>query len=114
MHELHELRDMLMNELQNVTDKGELNAGMLDTVNKITHSIKSIDTILAMQGSGYSNGYSYTNRDDRGRYSRTGNRYSRRYSRTGSDLVDELRELMNETTDARSRKAIQNAIHEME
>lgn len=103
MHELHELRDMLMNELRNVTDKGELNAGMLDTVNKLTHSIKSIDTIIAMQESGYSNRYSMK-RDDRGRYSRTGNR----------EIVDELRRLMNETTDSMSRKAIQNAINEME
>jgi hypothetical protein len=125
--ELHELRDMLMDELSSITGKGELTAGSLDTVDKLTHSIKSIDTICAMEDAG---GYSYDgmsyadrrmsyadrNRDSRGRYSRTGNRYSRRgYSMMNkSDLVDELRELMNDASDSRSKTAIQNAIREME
>lgn len=125
--ELHELREMLMDELSSITGKGELTAGSLDTVDKLTHSIKSIDTICAMEeadgysydGMNYSDrGMSYAdrNRDSRGRYSRTGNRYSRRgYSRADKkELVEELRELMNETSDSRSRMAIQNAIHDME
>lgn len=125
MKELHELRDMLMDELSTITSKGELTAGSLDTVDKITHSIKSIDTIVAMEGAGYSNdGMSYAdrrmsyadqNRDSRGRYSRTGNRYERRYSMTGrDDLVEELRTLMNETNDSRTRNTIQKVIREMQ
>lgn len=125
--ELHELREMLMDELSGLTSKGELTAGSLDTVDKLTHSIKSIDTICAMEESGYSNGYSYDdngmmsyadrNRDSRGRYSRTGNRYPRRgdYSRASKrDLVDELRNVMNEATDSRTKMALQNVIRDME
>ena len=48
MHDMYELRDMLCEELDKVTKKGELSAGSLDIVDKLTHSIKSIDTIIAM------------------------------------------------------------------
>ena len=138
--QLYELREMLMDELKSITGKGELTAGSLETVDKLTHSIKSIDTICAMEEAGeYSyDGMSYANRnrDSRGRYSsegggsyresyrggnsnRGGNRgggSSRRgYSRADkSELIDELRELMNEASDNRSRMAIQQAIQEME
>lgn len=79
MHKMEELRDMLCEELEKITKKGELSAGSLDVVDKLTHSIKSIDTIMAMEDAGYSNesGYSYARgrgsnarRDSRGRYSR--------------------------------------------
>ena len=55
MHKMEELRDMLCDELDEVMKKGELSAGSLDVVDKLTHSIKSIDTILAMEEAGYSN-----------------------------------------------------------
>lgn len=70
---MHKLRDMLEKELYAITDKGELSAGSLDIIDKLTHSIKSIDTIMAMEGS-----YSYgRKRDSMGRYSRDDG-YSRR------------------------------------
>ena len=80
--ELYELREMLMDELHKLTKQGELTAGSLETVDKLTHSIKSIDTICAMEEAGeYSHdGMSYAyartgrgrNRDSRGRYSSEG------------------------------------------
>ena len=138
--QLYELRDMLMDELKSLTSKGELTAGSLETVDKLTHSIKSIDTICAMEEAGeYSyDGMSYArgrgrnaNRDSRGRYSSEGGndggyssdyRSPRRYMRkdggySGHDkkeLIEELRDLMNEASDSRSKMAIQNAIEEME
>ena len=48
MHEMYKLKDMLCEELEKITKKGELSAGSLDAVDKLTHSIKSIDTIIAM------------------------------------------------------------------
>jgi hypothetical protein len=48
MHEMYELKEMLCDELAKITKKGELSAGSLDAVDKLTHSIKSIDTIIAM------------------------------------------------------------------
>ena len=78
MHKMEELRDMLCEELEKITKKGELSTGSLDVIDKLTHSIKSIDTIIAMEDAGYSNesGYSYARgrgrnarRDSMGRYS---------------------------------------------
>lgn len=107
MHKMKELREMLCRELESLTKKGELSSGSLDMVDKITHSIKSIDTIMAMEG--YSNEYSnegsyargrYANRDSMGRYSRDGGSYGngsydgsyeRGYSRDNRE--DEIREL---------------------
>ena len=130
--EMHELREMLMDELHKISSKGELTAGSLETVDKLTHSIKSIDTICAMEeadGYSYEGGNSYargrgsnTRRDSMGRYSSEdygmGVRgYSRRRGYSGDDkeeLVNSLRELMNETSDNKSRMAIQRAIEQME
>lgn len=146
--DLYELRDMLMEELEHITSKGELTAGSLDTVDKLTHSIKSIDTICAMEeaggdysyndgGSSYARGRGRNaNRDSRGRYSseggnmggssyegRGGSRYSRRgYSRTyggysgdnKEELVENLRDLMENATDEKSRMAIHKAIKQLE
>jgi len=99
MHEMYELKEMLCDELQKITKKGELSAGSLDAVDKLTHSIKSIETIMAMDG--YSNdgeymmneGGSYARRrDSMGRYSRD-NSYARGDRRGGYSRDDEMEEL---------------------
>ena len=74
MKRIEELRDMLCEELDNITEQGEITTGSLDIIDKLTHSIKSIDTIQAMEDS-YSN--------DRG-YSRYDGSYNDGYSRRGS------------------------------
>lgn len=106
---MQELRDMLEQELHKITKKGELSAGSLDVIDKITHSIKSIDTIEAMEGN-YSNEYrgrgSYARRrDSMGRYADT--EYSRRgrgYSR--DNLLEELEQLEHEMQDDESKAMI--------
>jgi len=72
---MHELRKMLCMELDKITKRGEIATPQtLEIIDKLTHSIKSIDTILAMQEAGYSNDYmrsdhSYArHRDSMGRY----------------------------------------------
>lgn len=81
MHKLEELREMLMEELEKCSDKGELSAGSLEVIDKLAHAIKSIDTIMAMEEGGYSNEYSneYSNARGRGRNARRDSmgRYSR-------------------------------------
>lgn len=78
MHKLEELKEMLMRELEELTKKGELSAGSLDAVDKMTHSIKSICYIIEeMEGDeGYSGARGggrgrgrYARRDNMGRYS---------------------------------------------
>lgn len=129
MHAYHELKDMLCRELEDLVKKGELSPGDLDVVDKLTHSIKSLVTIMAMEDSGYSNddGYRYSGRnrrrDSMGRYASDGsyNRYyddrysGRRYSRDeGKDhMVQELESLMEEADSPEIREVMQNALKKL-
>lgn len=138
MHKLEELRDMLMEELEKCSTKGELSAGSLEVIDKLAHAVKSIDTIIAMEEAGYSNddGYSmargrgrYAKRDAMGRYSSRGAYddgmmmqdrrsygYGRGYSRDEAKehLAKELRELAMETTDEGSKQMIHKWIKQVE
>jgi hypothetical protein len=109
MHEMEELKQMLCDELEKITRKGELSAGSLDAVDKLTHSIKSIETIMAMndysnEGRSYDGSYDDNyGRSYRGRsYARGNGRRSRDYSgrRYSRDegmmmLKEELEDLMD-------------------
>ena len=86
MHKMEELKEMLCEELDKITKKGELSAGSLDAMDKLTHSIKSIATIMAMEEAegGYSENGGYSGargrgrnarRDSMGRYSSEGGPY---------------------------------------
>lgn len=135
---MHELREMLDEELMKISRSGELTPTKLDLVDKLTHSIKSIDTIMAMQEYSDDDGYSYeggysnargrgrnAKRDSMGRYSREGHSYDYRggrgYGRGGysredgskDEVMQELQDLMNKTTDNNIRMAIQRAMQEM-
>ena len=118
---MEELEDMICEELDKIAKKGELSAGSLEAVQKLSHSLKSLKTIEAMEGhSGYSNtypmrsydmydGYSNARRDSMGRYSRE----SREYSRDGS-FESELRGLMDEAPNDRIRRKMQTILAEMQ
>ena len=139
---MYELRDMLCDELDKVAEQGELTAGSLELVDKLTHSIKSIDTILAMEeaygddysrddGRMYDDGHSYNR--GRGGYNR-GNSYARgrrgnvrrdsmgRYSRDGGysyvdakqDMIAELKELAAKAPDDKTKQEIEHFANEME
>ena len=58
MKHMEQIRDMLCDELDEIAKKGQLTMDSLDVVDMITHSIKSIDTILAMEEAGYNHDYS--------------------------------------------------------
>lgn len=89
MGNYRELEEMLCDEIDRITERKELNSGSLDMLDKLTHSLKSIKTIEAMEG--YSeDGYGYDSmsyargrgrnarRDSMGRYAGDG-RYDGRY-----------------------------------
>lgn len=110
MHKMEELKEMLCEELDKITKKGELTASSLDVIDKLTHSIKSIETIMAMRG--YSNDEGSYKRNSMGRYSRgnggsyrngsyAGGSYERGYSREDAkdDLAMELRNIKSGTSD---------------
>lgn len=113
MKHMEELKEMLTDELDDIVAKGKVTAGDLDAIDKLTHSIKSIETIMAMHD--YSHDYmrdgSYeVRRDDMGRYSRG---YSRGYSYGKGDMMDELHRLMNDADTEKEREAIRRCIDQM-
>lgn len=143
MHEMCELKEMLMDEVKKIANKGELTAGSLETVDKLLNSIKNTCKIImydeyAEEGNSYADSdmdmseYSYARngrgrgsnakRDSMGRYSSDGGysrergRYSRRYSYDDGKegKVEMLREMMNEVSSEEERRALQKIIRRME
>ena len=134
MHELYELKTMLMDEVKKIAQKGELTAGSLETVDKLLNSIKNACKIIMYdeysdegeysQANGMNYGNSYARgrgrnaqRDSMGRYSSEGGRYSRRggYSYAeSSEKVAMLREMMDEVSTDEERRALQKLIRKME
>ena len=107
MRYMEDIKDMLCDELERISKKGDLTAGSLDAIDKLTHSIKSITTILAMEGysgddASYRRGRSMTT----GRYiSRaSGRSYDGGYSRDG--MKEKLEELMEEAPDDHTRQEL--------
>jgi hypothetical protein len=119
---------------------GTLSAGDVEYLDKLTHMMKSIKTTMAMMdsegyssrpyydgsyastgmntmGGSYARGYSngsyargrrYAKRDSMGRYS------SRGYSRDNGEMIESLRELMEDAPDDKTRQEFQRFITKME
>ncbi len=118
-----ELRESLCRELDEIAEKGELSAGDLDTVDKLTHTLKNLDKI--MMGGEYSNAgdwYAMGNygerpgyRDSvsyRGRKRDSMGRYSRSDAR--EDMAEKLRRMMDDAPDSRTREALEKAMRILE
>lgn len=137
MHRLEEFKQMLMRELEDIAKKGELSAGSLDAVDKLTHSIKSICYIIdAMDDEGSSGARGRgrnARRDSMGRYSnddmmydmsyegrsyenRGGNRSNRsgRYSRDNDEIMEQLRELEMNADDSKVKRMIREWMKQVE
>lgn len=124
MHELYDLKMMLMKELEEYGSKGELSAGALEIVDKLAHTVKNLCKIIeGMEDGEYSGGYydggrSYRGRDGmsyRGRMNARRDsmgRYSGGYSRAG--LADELRSMMDQAPDEQTRKELQRLADKIE
>lgn len=105
---LYELRDMLCSELDEIAHKGEMSAGDLETVHKLTDTIKNIDKISMLESDGYSrsDGGVWPSRGSYGRgssYARRGTHYVRgHYSRDdGRDaMLRRVQEMMDDADDS--------------
>ena len=124
---MHELKEKLCEELEEIARKPEMSAGDLEAAHKLTDTIKNIDKIeMLEEDDGYSRagnweadmrgtyarGSSYRGRkrDSMGRYSRDG-----RYSRQASpDMMDKLQTMMDNASTERERDAIRRLMNEME
>ena len=134
MHKIYELKDKLCEELEEYGDK-KLDAGSLEVIDKLAHTVKNLDKIIEKyEDEDYSSAY-----DDGmtgGSYERGGNRYGSRYAMARGDgrgrgrnarrdsmgryssdsrmMVDELRELMNDAPDERTKMEFKRFIEKME
>lgn len=129
MHELYELKEKLCQELEEYNSK-EMTAGSLEVIDKLAHTIKNLGKIIEMyeESEGYSSrgdmsyggnyGGSYARGGRGGRGGRTGANQYGSYARGGysrnDGMIAELRELMMEAPDERSKKEFQRFISKME
>ena len=137
MQELYELKDMLCDELKEYGKKGDLTAGSLDVVDKLSHTIKNLDKIIEKcEEEDYSGAYDHPmNRD--GSYARGGRRGANQYGSYGmgsyaqrrdsrgrysnmdgysrhEDMLGELRYLMQNAPDEHTKMEFQKFITKME
>ena len=142
---LYDLCETVSKELETANEKirnsgGELSAGDLEYLDKLTHTMKSLKSTIAMieaSEEGYSGYYwdgryyydgnmSMDNRGGRGS-NRGGNSYGRgrnsygmrssrgRYSRddNNEDFIEEIEELMEKAPDEQTRKKFERLLMEM-
>lgn len=132
MEYLHELKEKLCDELEEIAKKPDMSAGDLETVHKLTDTIKNIDKIDMLEDDGgysrdgdwmargtYDRGSSYARRkrDSMGRYSRDGRMHDRvMYSRADAKdhMMGELEEAMNAASSDREREIIRRAMDQIE
>lgn len=124
MHAIYDLKEKLCDELEEYGSK-KLDAGTLDVVDKLAHTIKNLDKIIERyeeeEYSGddmpYDGGMSYARGGNRGGSNRgrnySGARGRRGYSREGG-MISELRELMHEAPDERTKAEFRKFIEKME
>ena len=137
MEYMHELKEKLCDELEEIARKGELGAGDLDIVHKLTDTIKNLDKIEMLEdGGGYSqagdweiegraynrgSSYARRKRDSMGRYSRDGRmmrgdyRDGRMYSRAeAKDEIMEKIEGMMDDADPKEKEILRRAMDQLE
>lgn len=130
--DMKRLRNQLCNELDAI-DIGKMTADKISLIDMLTHSIKSIDTITAMQHEGYSNRYmrdnndnnsynSYNNYDgnsNRGgshnSYDRSYNSYDDGYSRNNmnEEIRSRLAKMLDRVNNDSDRDAIRRTMNMM-
>ena len=134
MDYMHDLKEKLCDELEEIAHKPEMGAGDLEIVHKLTDTIKNICKIDMLEEDGgysrdgdwetrgsYNRGSSYRGRkrDSMGRYSRDWRRdmrEDRMYSRDGSRdrMMDHLEDMMQEAGSEKEREAIRRCMSQLE
>lgn len=120
--DLESLSEIVSEKLGDKTRRVRSNGmtdGDLDTIDKLTHTLKSIKGVLRfMDEDGYSSHYPYM---DGGSYTRSRNprrdsmgRYSSEYGYSRSDLAEKMRELMDEAPDDRTRQEMKRMVEKLE
>ena len=133
MEYMHELKEKLCEELDEIARKPEMGAGDLEIIHKLTDTIKNLDKIEMLEdgysqagdweieGRAYNRGNSYARRkrDSMGRYSRDGRamryRDGRMYSRAEAkeDIMDQIEDMMGDA-DEKEKAILRRAMTELE
>ena len=133
MEYMYELKEKLCDELDEIARKGELGAGDLEIVHKLTDTIKNLDKIEMLEDDGgysqagdweadmrgtYGRGSSYRGRkrDSMGRYSREGRGGRGGYSRHDAKeaMMEQMEMLMDQAGSEREREAIRRCMGQLE
>lgn len=118
------LKYMLIDELEQFADKGNISGGDLDPIYKLSGAAKRIACLCEMEDDeGYSERSSYTGYDDDMSYRRRGSydrgRSGRRYSRydggmSGGSMREHLEAMLRDAKDPREREQIQRLMDDMQ
>lgn len=132
MEYMHELKEKLCDELDEIARKPEMGAGDLEIIHKLTDTIKNLDKIEMLEDGGYSQagdweadmrgtygrGSSYRGRkrDSMGRYSRDGRMMRGGYSRHDAKeaMMDQMEDLMAQAGSEKEREAIRRCMNQLE
>ena len=112
IRDLQELSEILSEKISEKVRKirnSGMNDGDLETLDKLTHALKSVKAVIGMTEDGHSGNYPYSykgrsmapRRDGMGRYSR-------------GDYVDKMRELMENAPDDQTHHEIKRLIEKLE
>ena len=106
MHELYNLKEMLVEELARYGESQDLSLSTLEIIDKLAHAAKNIGKVIECYGSQtYSNGMS----------TRRGRAMNGRFvSRDSSSMVHQLREMADEAQDERTRSEIERLAEKIE
>lgn len=131
MDYMHDLKEKLCDELEEIAHKPEMGAGDLEIVHKLTDTIKNICKIDMLEEDGgysrdgdweargsYNRGSSYRGRkrDSMGRYSREGRGGRGGYSRHDAKeaMMEQMEMLMDQAGSEREREAIRRCMGQLE
>lgn len=112
MHELHELKERLCDELKKYRNE-KLSSGTLGEIDTLAHAIKNIDKIIMSgEGEGGSYGSYNSERTYRSSYADGGMSSRRRdsmgrYSRSENDFAEKLDELMKDAPNEQMRSELE-------
>lgn len=121
MHNFDELKDMLVDKLDEYAEEGKLTISTLDTIHKLTDTVKNLCKIDMLEEAAeytdneysrrYGRGASYARkRDNMGRYSRES--YRRGYSRDDAreHMIDQIEDMMQNASTDKEREALRKCM----
>ena len=123
MHDLYNLKEMLVEELSEYGKKGDVSLSSLEIIDKLAHATKNIDKVIeCYEDKSYSNrsygddSYRMSRNDYYDNYSgRRGRARNGRFvSRDGSEMAHQLREMMNDAPDERMKSEIERLATKIE